>query len=142
MRIVIDTNLWISGLLWRGLPWKLLCLAEAKQLEVCLSLPMLAELAEVLNYPKFQRRLAELGLTQAELVAFALNLASVFEVTPGKPIVLADPNDDIFLHCAVAAQAAYIVSGDNHLLELGQYANIPILTVQDFFSREFPDQLA
>jgi predicted nucleic acid-binding protein len=57
------------------------------------------------------------------------------------PIVKADPDDDIFLHCATVVQADYILSGDGHLLDLGQYAGIPIVTVRDFFAGEFPGLL-
>jgi hypothetical protein len=80
MRIVIDTNVWVSGLLWRGMPWKLLCLAEAGEVELCITPSMLVELAEVLSYERLQPRLQQLGLTPEELVAYALNLASIFEV--------------------------------------------------------------
>jgi len=55
--------------------------------------------------------------------------------------VVADPDDDVFLRCAVVAGAACVVSGDRHLLDLGGYAGIPILTVRDFFVKEFPDQI-
>jgi len=135
VRIVIDTNLWVSGLLWRGAPWELLRLAEAGQVEICLAPSMLAELAQVLAYEKFRPRLAQLGLTISELVAYVLNLASVFELPEGKTIVTADPDDDVFLRCAVAAGAAFVVSGDHHLLDMGNYSGIPILTVRDFFDR-------
>lgn len=141
MRIVIDTNIWISGLLWRGLPWKLLCLAEAGEVELCIAPSMLIELAEVLSYERLQPRLEQLGLIPAELVAYAMNLASILEVPEGSPIVVADPDDDVFLHCAVIAGAACVVSGDDHLLDLGTYADIPILTVRDFLAQEFSDQI-
>jgi len=102
---------------------------------------MVAELAEVLTYERLQPRLQQLGLTPAELVAYVLTVASIFEVTESEesPIVAADPDDDIFLHCAVAAGAAYVVSGDHHLLDLEMYAGIRILSVRDFLTREFPD---
>ena len=141
MRIVIDTNIWISGLLWRGLPWKLLCLAEAGEVELCIAPSMLIELAEVLSYERLQPRLEQLGLIPAELVAYAMNLASILEVPEGSPIVVADPDDDVFLHCAVIAGAACVVSGDDHLLDLDTYADIPILTVRDFLAQEFSDQI-
>lgn len=141
MRIVIDTNVWVSGLLWRGMPWKLLCLAEVGEVELCIAPSMLVELAEVLSYERLQPRLQQLGLTPEELVAYALNLASVFEVPEGDPIVVADPDDDVFLRCATAASATCVVSGDHHLLDLGGYAGIPILTIRDFFTKEFPDQI-
>jgi len=141
VRVVIDTNVWVSGLLWRGMPWKLLCLAEAGEVELCITPSMLVELAEVLSYERLQPRLQQLGLTPEELVAYALSLASVFEVPEGDPIVVADLDDDVFLRCAIVAGAAYVVSGDHHLLDLGGYAGIPILTIRDFFTKEFPDQI-
>ena len=142
MRIVIDTNIWVSGLLWRGMPWKLLCLAETGEVELCMAPSMLVELAEVLSYERLQPRLEQLGLTPADLVAYAMDLASIFEVPEGPPIVVADlVDDDVFLRCAVVAGAACVVSGDNHLLGLGEYADIPILTVRDLFAQEFPEQI-
>jgi putative PIN family toxin of toxin-antitoxin system len=143
VRIVIDTNMWVSGLLWRGLPWRLLCLAEADEVKLCMAPAMLIELAEVLFYERFQPRLKQLGLTSAELVAYAMNLASIFEVEvpAGDPIVATDPDDDIFLQCAVVAGAAYVISGDHHLLDLGAYEGIPILTIRDFLTQVFPDQV-
>ena len=123
------------------MPWKLLGLAEAGEVELCIAPSMLVELAEVLSYERLQPRLRQLRLTPEELVAYALSLASVFEVPEGDPIVVADPDDDVFLRCAAVASAAYVVSGDHHLLDLRRYAGIPILTVRGFFTREFPDQI-
>ena len=52
----------------------------------------------------------------------------------------ADRDDDVFLLCAVADEAAYVVFGDRDLLGLKTYADIPILTVHDFLDREFPQE--
>ncbi len=56
MRVVFDTNIWVSGQLWRGLPWKALRLAEAGRIETCMTAEMLEELAEVLAYPRLHTR--------------------------------------------------------------------------------------
>jgi uncharacterized protein len=108
MRVVLDTNLWVSGLLWRGLPWQLLQLAEQGLVEPCVSAAMAAELAEVLAYPKLAPRLGQLGVTAAELAERVVGLASVWDVPAfdGDPIVKADPDDDIFLLCATSAPTA------------------------------------
>ena len=140
MRIVIDTNVWVSGLLWQGAAWELLRLAEAGRVTVCTTPGILSELADVLSYERLQPRLVQLSLMPAELVGYAMNLASVFEVPLGEPIVLSDPDDDVFLWCGQAADAAYIVSGDHHLLELDMHAGIPIVTVRDFLAKEFPEE--
>jgi len=71
------------------------------------------------------------------------NLSSVFDVPENGPtIVAADPDDDAFLHCAIAAQAAYVVSGDHHLLDLEEYAGIPILNVREFLDQTFPERIS
>ena len=140
MRVVVDTNIWISGLLWRGLPWKLLHRARTQQVEICMTPPMLEELGRVLAYSRLQPRISQLGLRAEELVAYAMDLATLFEILPTKsnvPLVAADPDDDMFIHCALIANARYLISGDSHLLDLKQYAQITILTVQEFFEQPF-----
>ena len=141
MRIVIDTNIWISGLLWTGRPWELLRLAEAGEIDLCIAPAMIEELAQVLAYEKFQPRLEQLNLSATDLLAYAIDLASIFDVPEmDTAIVEADPEDDVFLLCAVVAGADYVVSGDHHLLDLEEYADIPIVTVHDFLNREFPQE--
>jgi putative PIN family toxin of toxin-antitoxin system len=144
MRLVLDTNLWVSGLLWRGLSWRLLQLAEQGRVELCSTPPMLAELAEVLAYPKLAPRLQQLGVTATELAGRAANLATIWEApeVSGPPLVHADPDDDIFLHCASTAGVDALLSGDGHLLDLGRHAGIPILTVRDFLTAEFPELIS
>ena len=134
MRVVVDTNIWISGMLWRGAPWQLLRMAEQGEIELCVTPSMLSELAVVLSYERFQPRITQLGLTSEELVAYALSLSTVFEEPQGEPVVAADPDDDVFLHCAAVAGASCIVSGDRHLLDLGRYQDIPILSVNEFLA--------
>lgn len=101
---------------------------------------MLAELAEVLAYPKLAPRLQQLGVTATELTERAAKLASIWDVpeVAGPSIVAADPDDDVFLHCASIAHADFVLSGDGHLLDLDQYAGIPIVTVRDFFADMYP----
>lgn len=139
MRIVIDTNVWVSGLLWRGAPWQVLRLAEEGRLTLCTAPAILAELTDVLSHERLQLRLDELGLTPADLVGYAMSLASLFDVSEGDLLVQADPDDDVFLRCAQVAEAAYVVSGDHHILDLRVYAGIPIVTVRDLLAREFPE---
>jgi putative PIN family toxin of toxin-antitoxin system len=142
LRIVIDTNLWISGLLWKGWAWELLCLAEAGEIELCMAPAMIEELAQVLAYEKLQPRLKQLGLSSADLLAYAMDLASVFYIPAGGPVIVAaDPDDDVFLRCAIVAGAACVVSGDHHLLDLEEHAGIPILSVRAFLSQEFPREV-
>lgn len=77
MRIVIDTNVWVSGLLWRGLPWHILHLAELGQVELCMAPAMLVELAEVLAYERMRTRITELGISLADVLSYAANLVTM-----------------------------------------------------------------
>ncbi len=139
MRIVIDTNIWISGLLWKGDPWQLLRLAESGQIEICIAYPMLLELEEVLGYPRFQPRLKTLNTTASQLATFAFTLATPIDVSPRQSqIVLQDVDDDIFLHCAHDAQADYLVTNDRHLLAFRVYRGVQIVRVEDFLAQVFP----
>lgn len=139
MRIVIDTNIWVSGLLWCGLPWQLLQLAETGRVEICMTEVMLEELSEVLRYPRLQSRLQSVGVTPDELITYVSQCATFFEFSPvspsDAPLVATDPDDDIFIHCVLVAKASYLISGDHHLLEMQHYAGIPIVTVHDFFAQ-------
>jgi uncharacterized protein len=141
VRIVIDTNTWISGLLWQGPPWRLLRLAERNEVEICIAYPMLLELEEVLAYDRLQPRLNQLQQTRAQLVAYALSLSTVFDVSRAgvTPIVVDDPDDDIFVLCTLEAGADYLVTGDKHLLNLGAYLTVKIVTVAQFLELEFGD---
>jgi putative PIN family toxin of toxin-antitoxin system len=140
VRIVIDTNIWIAGLLWKGDAWRLLKLAEAGKVEICLAYPMLLELEEVLGYELFQARLQILDVTPAQLAAYALSLVTAVDASrPHLPIVVVDPDDDIFLLCAVEARATYVVTNDRHLLALKSYQGIEIVKVEDFLAQTSAD---
>lgn len=140
MLIVADTNVLVSGILWRGLPHKLVELAEQHRLTLVLCRESMMELREVLARPQFAAKLSARGVTAAEIVLGITQLAVIYPLIP-IDVISTDPDDNIFIGCALSAAARYIVSGDRHLLELSQYAGIAIVTVREFISREFPDCL-
>ena len=96
---------------------------------------MLDELEGILGRKKFANRLSRQPLSAKELVLRYADLALL--VTPAliEPIVLADPDDDHVLACALAAQADLIVSGDADLLNLKSYHGIPIVDPARAFER-------
>jgi len=95
MFIVIGTNLWVSGLLWQGLPWRLLRLAEQDQVTLCMTPTMVAELAEVLTYERLHPRLQQLELTPADLIAHVLTVASLFDVPDSAKVPM--PHRSLFI---------------------------------------------
>ena len=140
MRVVADTNTLVSGLLWHGNPRRVLDAARAGTLQIYTTAALLAELEEVLQRPKFAQRLSLAGVTSLTLVLGYAALARLVEPAEIAPVILADPDDDAVLACAVAARAEIIVSGDSHLLDLKEYEGILIVTAAHLLTRITPEQ--
>jgi putative PIN family toxin of toxin-antitoxin system len=127
VRIVADTNIVLSGLLWSGPPQQLIHAARAKRIELYISVALSAEFAEVIAREQFAMRIRVAGLSAAELVADYARLARIVTAAEITPTVSGDPDDDEVLACALAARADAIVSGDKRLRNLKTYQGIPIL---------------
>ncbi|MFN7644377.1 MAG: putative toxin-antitoxin system toxin component, PIN family [Burkholderiales bacterium] len=128
MRLVLDTNTALSGLLWGGTPGRLIDAAAAGQVELASSAALLAELQGVLSREKFARQLAKRGLTVADVFDGYAALVSIVTPATIAPTITRDPADDQVLAAALAAQADLIVSGDAHLLDLKSFKGIEIVT--------------
>lgn len=135
---MLDTNVWISGMLWRGAPWQVLRLAEAGEVVVWATPAIMLEIQATLNYARLQPRLQVLGVEVTDLMAYALSLASLVEPATIPPVVAADPDDDVFIACALTVSAKYLVSGDRHLLDLGAHQGVEIVSPQEFLARQAP----
>jgi uncharacterized protein len=134
MKIVLDTNTVISGLLWKGAPRQILDLARSGSLTLFTSPELLAELANVLERKKFSARLVLAETNVDELVYGYAALAKTIRPAKIKPVIKADPDDNKVLACAKAAKAEIITSGDDHLLNLKEYEGIRILTVNQLLA--------
>jgi putative PIN family toxin of toxin-antitoxin system len=128
VRIVLDTNVVISALLWQGTPHRLLeTISHNERLQIFSSPALLEEFSDVLTRPAATKRLAMIGKTAREVIADYLQAIELVEPAETPAVVTRDPDDDHVLACAVAARAAIIVSGDLDLLELNTYRGIPII---------------
>jgi putative PIN family toxin of toxin-antitoxin system len=136
MRLVLDTNVVMSGLLWRGKPYQLLQAIRRQHpgLQIYSSPVLLEELTEVISRPAFIKQLALIGKTAPEVLADYLEVVELVEPLE-VPAIVRDPDDDHVLACATTAQADLIVSGDKDLLDLHQYQGIPILTPAEALQR-------
>ena len=132
MRVVLDTNVIVSALVFGGLPRQILELAEAGWWRFCYSEDIQAEVRRVLeekfawSKPKLDEILPILWMT-GDLVVPKLQVQVVKE----------DPDDDRILECAIAANAKLLISGDRHLLKLRSYRSILIVTPRDFLRTHF-----
>jgi putative PIN family toxin of toxin-antitoxin system len=136
MRIVIDTNLLVSGVISAGLPRQLVDAAKAAEFELCTSEILLAELLDVIARDKFAARLAQAGLTPLAIVEDLRALAVVVSPTSVPRVVPTDPDDDHVFAAALTGAADLIASGDKRdLLPLGNYQGIPIVTAREALKR-------
>ncbi len=136
MRLVLDTNLPVSGVIAAGLPRRLLDGAKAGEFELCTSEVLLAELLDVLSRSKFAAQLTPAGLTPQGIVDDLRRLAIVVSPTDTPRVVPTDPDDDHGIAAAVTGQAELIASGDKRdLLPLGSYQGIPIITAREAAER-------
>jgi putative PIN family toxin of toxin-antitoxin system len=135
MRVVLDTNIVISGLFWGSHPRRILESARSGEITLYTSQALLNELLDVLNRSKFAERLGLIAATPQEVVDNYAALVEVVEVSDIEPVVADDPDDDAVLACAIAANARYIVSGDSDLLSLSTYRSIQIVSATEFLAR-------
>lgn len=135
MQVVLDTNITVSGLLWGGPPRQIMDAARAGKLQVFTSIDLLEELEDVLARSKLAVRLQLVGKTASALLEEYSVLTTIVAAPPLAEPVSRDPDDDVVLACALAAQAEAIVSGDADLLVLGSYRGIPILTAPELLAR-------
>ena len=128
LRVVLDSNVIISGFLFGGLPARIFASAADGFVECFTSLSILDEIRDVLQRPKF-------GLPAEKALALIGELHDLCRiVTPTGKVraIAADPDDNVVLECAAAAKAHFTVSGDSHLLDMGQWRGIRILSPAEF----------
>lgn len=127
IRVVADTNIYISASMFGGLPGVFLDLAFTGAYRLLVSRLLLDELDEKLQ-GKFRVSRDDAAAIRARLE----RAAECVEPTLAMAAIADDPDDDRILECAVAGGASVIVSGDRHLLRLGSFDGIPILTARQF----------
>jgi uncharacterized protein len=138
VRLVLDTNTALSGLLWDGPPGRLIHAAGGGEIEIVSSVALLTELRDVLGREKFVRRLTQRGFTVARVFADYVALVSIVAPALITPTILRDPADDAVLGVAIGAGVDLIVSGDAHLLNLKSFQGIDIVTAATAEGRIHP----
>ena len=126
MRVVVDTNVLISGLFFGGYPKKILAAILKDEIIATVSLEILEEYQKVI-----QRISEEYGKDQNQ--NYNLILPKFKIITPLSNVCLSrDKEDDKFINCAIDSKSLYIISGDEDLLVLKKVDNIEIITAKQF----------
>ena len=135
MKVVIDVNVWISGLLWGGLPGNVIRLVRGGQLTSYISPELELELRTTVSRQKFQSRLQQRQQTAENLAAIASILSTRVKIAQASNSELRDPKDEKILATAKAATAECLITGDQDLLILHPFSEIDILTPTQFLER-------
>jgi uncharacterized protein len=126
-RVTADTNVLVSGLNYRGLPRRFVELAEEGISRLQVSEPILNETVRILQ-EKFHWSSRQARVAHELISAMAQHVTPHLELD----VVKEDPDDNRILECAQASQSDYLITGDNHLLRLNQYAGTRILKPAEF----------
>ena len=131
MKIVLDTNVFVSGVFFNGPPYQILEAWRDGKLVIIVSPEILDE------YVRVGEILAEdhPGIDLKPMLDYVIQNAEVFATSALSEAVCEDPDDDKFLACALASGSTIIVSGDKHLLKISGYQQIEILKPRDFVNR-------
>lgn len=135
LRIVLDTNIAISGLIWRGTPHQLLVALTEDKFTAFTSYALVSELTRKLLGIKLGSELLKRDISAQQLVMSYSALCEVVSPAPLAQPICRDPDDDAVLACAKSARANLIVSGDQDLLVLQAFEGIPIVTASQALER-------
>jgi len=130
LRVVLDTNIFVSSIFWRGNPHKIVEKALNKEIQIFVSVNIIDELEKVLK-----RDFEEPEEYIEKQINLILEYSEVVKTDVKVNIVKEDPDDNKIIECAISANADYIITGDNHLLKLKEHRGIKILNPADFLRK-------
>lgn len=128
MKLVVDTNVIVSGIFFSGPPYRILNAWQHGKIEIVLSPEIFSE------YRRVAERLSN-QFVQIELspwLELLLANSTIVEPKPLKNAVCEDPDDDKFLACALASNTQFIISGDKHLLDITGYKGVAVVKPRYF----------
>jgi len=133
-RLVLDTNILISGYLWKGKARQLLTYLKSSRYKLLICRESLEEFVRVLSL-KF-------AFDAEDIYRIILDLRSMAEeidIASNHAPIKEDPSDNLFINMAIDGKAKIIVSGDSHLLKLKEYKGIKIMSLNEFL-KNLPDK--
>jgi len=136
MRVLLDTNVVVSALLFGGVPRALLRLLCERPIELWTSRPLLRELADTLTHPKLRSAVGRTGLSVEALAqAYVGQCLVVPDTTLEETAFAPDPSDAVVIAAAIASRAHWIITGDKHLLEWKGPVPCEVLSVREALER-------
>ena len=135
MQVVLDTNVLVSALLFKGRLFRIFEAIEYRELTLCFTETTFSEFASVMQRSKFERTLRHRVLSSGDIIQFIRQRARIVPTPPRLPtVIVEDSADNHILSAAAVCKARCIVSGDIHITRLGLFGDIPILTPLQFLA--------
>jgi len=132
MRIVVDTNVLVSATYWKGDSYKVIRIANERQMTIMMSREITEEYYKVIKSDEVTEKVEKKNLMAEKIITKVINESVVVEPKDKLFVIKEDPDDDKFLECAVEGDAEYLVSRDKHLLKLKKYKGIEIIKPEEF----------
>ena len=129
-KVVIDTNIFISGFGWDAKPEEILKLLKQRRIINYTSIEILEELRRVVSYPKLKFS----DLLQSRIIEFVFFYSEIAGPAERISHITKDSEDNKFLECALAAGAEFIISGDQHLINVAEYNAVKIVSAATFLT--------
>ncbi|MCE9647254.1 MAG: putative toxin-antitoxin system toxin component, PIN family [Chloroflexi bacterium] len=131
LKVVMDTNVFVSGVFFKGPPYEILKAWQEGKFELVVSQEILDEYRRVGQILSAERPKVDL----TPILTFMIEHAKVYQPVELEESICEDPDDDKFFACALASGSQVIVSGDKHLLKVSGYQGIEVLKPREFVDR-------
>ncbi len=135
MKIVLDTNIWLSAIFWKGEANKLIKNILDKKIEIMITKEILSEIVEILNKEeKFQKFIENKKQKIEDLIRTVLSLSTLIETKSKFELIKEHPKDNIILEAGFDGKVDFIVSYDKHILNMIEFRDIKILKPSEFLN--------
>ena len=132
MKVVLDTNVQLSAIVWRGEATKIIDARINREVEIIITKEILSEIVDILNRTRFKEFIENKQEKIEDLIRVILSISTFIETKTKLDVVKKDPKDNIILEAGLDAKGDYIISYDDHLINMIEFNRIKILTPTEF----------
>ena len=132
MKLVLDTNIVVSGTFWKGDSFRILDLVNKGKVNIIVTQPILEEYDKIIHSEEILEKIDIYQQVKIKVLQDILSKATLVDPKEKIQIIKDDPDDDKFLEAAIEAKADYIISKDKHLLKHREYKGIKIIKPEEF----------
>ncbi len=130
-RVVIDTNVLVAAFGWDGKPRVVFRRVLEGEFELIVSRKQLVEIRRVISYPRLKFTREE----QASMMDILMKVSRIVDTKNELRVIAEDPADNVILEAAIENGAAYVISGDRHVLDVGTIQGVQIVNPEDFLAK-------